>query len=114
MANKMREKCDVADNLSVFRDRLRQLIDEHGFTYADVEFYTGIAAPTISRYLGAQRLPDIEYLLVLCKYFNVSADWMLGLSSDADDPDVPEVVSLYNRAKPDDKAVVDMVLKKYK
>lgn len=114
MASEMKAKYDVEDNLAIFRDRLRQSIDSRGYTFADVEFYTGIAAPTISRYLGALRLPDTRYLLVLCKHFGVSADWLLGLSDSRREDELPEVAVLYNRAKPDDKAVVDMILKKYK
>lgn len=114
MASEMKAKYEVEDNLKKFRERLRELVDARGYTYADVEFYTGIAAPTISRYIGAQRLPDSKYLLVLCKHFNVSADWLLGLDNEARGSSLPEVAELYNKAKADDKAVIDMILKKYK
>lgn len=114
MASAQKPRYEIDGNIETFRQRLRQLIDSHGYTYADVEFYTGITSATISRYLSAQRLPDMKYLLVFCKLFGVSADWLMGLNDEKPDAEVPELVFLYNRASADDKAVIEAVLKKYR
>ena len=105
---------DVSQNLDTFGVRLRQLLEEHGYSLADVAFSTGVASATLSRYLSNQRVPDLRIVLMLCKFFNVSSDWLCGLTNEASASDVPEIVKLYNRATSDDKEVVNTVLKKYK
>lgn len=114
MASTPKPRYELEVNIETFRKRLRELIDSHGYTYADVEFYTGITSATVSRYLSAQRLPDMKYILVFCKHFGVSSDWLMGLNDEKPDSNTPELLFLYNRASLDDKAVVDTVLKKYR
>lgn len=109
-----KKRYDVSENTEAFRKRFKELLNSHGYTYADVEYYTGITNATVCRYVTAQRLPAMESLLVLCKHFGVSADWLMGLDDDEKAKDVPELVSLYNRASKDDRAVIDMILSKYK
>lgn len=109
-----KKRYDVSENTELFRQRFKELLNSHGYTYADVEYYTGITNATVCRYVTAQRLPAMESLLVLCKHFGVSADWLMGLNDDMNEHDVPELVHLYNRASKDDKAVIDMILAKYK
>ncbi len=108
------KRYDVNGNAEVFRQRLKQLLDSHGYTYADVEYYTGITNATICRYITSKRLPAMESLLILCKHFGVSSDWLMGLSEDSKEGEVPELLRLYNMASKDDKDIVDMILKKYK
>lgn len=114
MASTMNVRYDIDDNLKTFRDRLRELIEGHGYQLIDIAFNTGISSSALSRYLSAQRLPDMKYVLVLCRFFGVSADWLLGISETTPKNETPELVRLYNCASQDDKAVVDAVLKKYK
>lgn len=109
-----KKRYDVSENTELFRQRFKELLNSHGYTYADVEYYTGITNATVCRYVTAQRLPAMESLLVLCKHFGVSADWLMGLNDEMKEHDVPELVHLYNRASKDDKAVIDMILAKYK
>lgn len=114
MASPMNSRYDLTENVKMFRERLRECVEGRGYSLIDISFQTGISSSTISRYLSAQRLPDMKYVLVLCRFFNVSADWMLGMNDESKGRDTPELVELYNRASKDDKAVVDMVLQKYK
>lgn len=41
----------------------------------------GIAQTTYSQYELYKRPMPIEYLVALCKYYHVSADYMLGLTN---------------------------------
>ena len=83
-------------------------------TQADVAFETGVSKPTISRYLAGARLPDLRCITALCKFLGVSADWMLGLSDETPVGEDERISVLYRRASDDDKAIIDMILKKYK
>ena len=50
-------------------------------------------------------------------YFGVSVDWLLGLSNDryeALPAEVREFATLYALASPDDRTIVETVLKKYR
>ena len=53
----------------------------------------------------------------LARYFGVSVDWLLGLSNDryeAVPSEVREFATLYALASPDDRTIVETVLKKYR
>lgn len=101
----------------VFSQRLLELIESRGKTPSAVGYAVGITPATMSRYISNTRYPDLRYVIRLCKYFNVSLEWILGLSDDkfdAEGPEVTELVNLYSLASEDDRAVVQAVLAKYK
>ena len=62
--------------------RLRDVREDSDLKQKDVAEILGIAQTVYSRYeRGYQSLP-IDYLVKLCEYYNVSADYLLGLSDD--------------------------------
>jgi len=63
------------------QEKLRDLRAEKGFTLEQLSAETGIAPSTLGKY-ESDEYKDIShsYLLVLAKYYHVSADWLLGLS----------------------------------
>ena len=73
-----------------------------------------------SFYIGAAILiyePELKYVVRLARYFGVSVDWLLGLSNDryeALPAEVREFATLYALASPDDRTIVETVLKKYR
>ena len=72
---------------------------------------------TLSRYLQGVREPELKYVVRLARYFGVSVDWLLGLSNDryeAVPSEVREFATLYALASPDDRTIVETVLKKYR
>lgn len=72
---------------------------------------------TLSRYLQGVREPELKYVVRLARYFGVSVDWLLGLSNDryeAVPTEVREFATLYALASPDDRTIVETVLKKYR
>lgn len=62
-------------------ERLQQLLDEREQTQMDLSFATQIAASQINRWCRGASTPSPDFVVVLCRYFDVSADWLLGLSS---------------------------------
>jgi transcriptional regulator with XRE-family HTH domain len=61
-------------------DRLKQLREEKGYTQEYIAEYLGVKQQTYSRYENNVSEPDIETIHKLVKLFNVSADYLLGLS----------------------------------
>lgn len=60
--------------------RMRNLREDSDKTQQQIADYLGTSQTMYARYeRGANELP-IHHLLALCKYYNVSADYMLGLS----------------------------------
>lgn len=62
--------------------RIRNLRQDSDYTQEYVAHYLGTSQTMYARYeRGANELP-IRHLIALCKLYNVSADYILGLSQD--------------------------------
>ncbi len=62
--------------------RMRDLREDSDYTQEYVAHFLGTSQTMYARYeRGANELP-IHHLLSLCKLYNVSADYFLGLSND--------------------------------
>ena len=60
--------------------RMRDLREDHDKTQQEIADVLGTSQTMYARYeRGANELP-IRHLLTLCKYYKVSADYILGLS----------------------------------
>jgi len=58
---------------------MRDLREDHDMTQADIAKVLGTTQQVYSRYeKGINEMP-IRHLITLCKLYNVSADYMLGL-----------------------------------
>ena len=102
---------------SYFKENLKRLIDSRAMTTKDLSEDMNITPATLSRYLSGNRKPDLPYVVRIAEYFNVSIDWLLGISGDKFEvlpKDIQEVVELYSLATSDDRAVVQAVLNKYR
>ena len=59
--------------------RIRDLREDHDKTQQEIAEVLGTSQTMYARYeRGANELP-IHHLLTLCRYYNVSADYILGL-----------------------------------
>lgn len=65
---------------TIFAFRLRQLMQEKKVTCRKLGNVVKTSYASISNYRSGRCEPDIEMIVGICKYFNVSADWLLGLS----------------------------------
>ena len=64
--------------------RMRDLREDSDKTQRELAAYLGTSQTMYARYeRGANELP-IHHLVALCKYYKVSADYLLGLTNDID------------------------------
>lgn len=60
---------------------LRDLREDNDLTQKEIAEYLGTSQTMYARYeRGANELP-VRHLISLCKYYNVSADYLLGFTS---------------------------------
>ena len=63
----------------IYIKRIRDLREDHDKTQQEIAEILGTSQTMYARYeRGANEMP-IRHLIVLCKYYNVSADYILGL-----------------------------------
>jgi len=65
-----------------FSDKLRTLIEEKDYTQKRVATDLNIAPSTMGGYVQGSSEPDFETVRRLAKYFDVSADYLLGIPAD--------------------------------
>lgn len=65
-----------------FAEILKDLLTEQEKTIKDLSVEAHIPYTTICGWLKAGRLPDYNALIKLAKYFNVTADFLLGKEND--------------------------------
>ena len=64
-----------------YAERMRNLREDNDLSQKKVADMLGVAQTTYSQYELEKRPMPIDYLIALCKFYNVSADYMLGLSN---------------------------------
>ena len=63
---------------------IRDLREDHDLTQQQVADILGTSQTMYARYeRGANEMP-IHHLVTLCRFYNVSADYILGLTDDKD------------------------------
>lgn len=68
--------------MPTYMDKLRGLREDNDLTQAQIADLLGTSQTMYARYeRGANELP-IRHLMILCKFYNVSADYLLGTSPD--------------------------------
>ena len=66
----------------VYIKRIRDLREDHDKTQKEIADILGTSQTMYARYeRGANELP-LHHLIMLCKYYNVSADYILGLTDE--------------------------------
>ena len=73
--------------------RLKQLREEKRLTQKELAFELSIGSKTISDYERESSSPDNDTLMIIAKFFNVSADYLLGLSDERIPPTPKEKLS---------------------
>ena len=64
-----------------YAERIRELRQDNDYTQQKIAYILGVAQTTYSQYELEKRPMPIEYLVALCKFYNVSADYILGLTN---------------------------------
>ena len=68
----------------VDRARLKEIRKDHGDTQESLGKKLGVSTPAVSKWEQGLTDPTLETLLQICRLYDVSSDFLLGLS--ADDP----------------------------
>ena len=69
-------------DLEKFSYRLTVLLDENNMKQTELAKKVGISNVTICRYLTAEIIPRLDVVIKIASLFNVSVDYLLGLSND--------------------------------
>lgn len=89
-----------------FSIRLENLLEEENMTQRQLALDLHIASSTINGYVKNHREPDFKMLIRLARYFNVSTDYLLGLSPEKKPPlsslrsDHTKLLNLYDSLVP--------------
>lgn len=101
---------------SVFRSNMQALVDSHGKSITSMAYDLNISPPTLSRYISGARKPDVDCLIKISSYFNVSVDWLLGIGGEKSEvfsADVRSIITAYSSANENEKRIVRAVLQNY-
>ena len=80
--------------MTVFATRLRDARIKSKITQKAAAQYLGIYESSYQYYEYGKREPNFDTVTKLCRYFNVSADYLLGLTDEPTSPILEEVKRL--------------------
>lgn len=99
----------------MFDDRLKNLRKEQGYTMKQMAKIFNIPYTTYVKYENNQREPNSEFLILVARYFNITCDFLLGITNkrrtltDINDDD-NLVISKYFLIDEHGKKIVDYVI----
>lgn len=65
--------------MKTYIDRIRELREDNDKTQKEIASYLGTTQQVYSRYEKGENEIPIRHIISLCKYYHVSADYILGL-----------------------------------
>ena len=65
---------------NIFMHRIKELRLEKKLNQTDLARICSVEQSCVSKWERGITLPSIDTIIVLCKYFNVSSDYLIGLS----------------------------------
>lgn len=91
-----------------FGTRLENLLEERNLSQKQLSTELHIAPSTLNGYLRREREPDFTTLIKLAMYFNVSTDYLLGITtlrspknqSESYNDEEGDLISIYRLLKP--------------
>lgn len=66
--------------MKIYASRIAELRKELNLSQKNLGELLGVSGACVNRWEKGLRTPGAEYIIVLCKTFNCSADYLLGLS----------------------------------
>ena len=66
-------------NNKVIGERIKELRSEYSLSQAKLGEFLTVSQDTVSLWENSKALPTVEYIILMCKIFDVSADYLLGL-----------------------------------
>ncbi len=93
--------------MSNFGEILKDLREDKNITQEIVAKYLKVSRATISKYESGNRSPDHDTIKLIAKYFNVTTDYLFGLTKIPNiNETISEDVSYYGAADKDLKAIL--------
>lgn len=83
----------ICEVIAVLGERLSEIRKDHGNTQADLAERLGVSLFTIRAWEQEKSSPSHEMLVAICRLYNVSSDYLLGLS------DLDPAYSLHRRTR---------------
>lgn len=65
-----------------YYQRLRDLREDRDLKQSDISAFLGMKQPQYNRYETGMRELPLHHLIALCRFYNVSADYILGLTDE--------------------------------
>ncbi len=109
--------------------RLKELREQKNLTQAQLSKFLNISASTIGMYEQGRRFPDENLLKHISQYFNVSIDYLLGLTNIPNiiddyiqksntnsyhiNDDEQTLIKKYRQLKAEDKQIIDTMLERF-
>lgn len=87
---------------------LFKTLKNKGLKQKDLADYIGVNQSVTTNWKNRGNNPPAEYLINICEFLNISIYELLG----AESPN--ELERLYNKLEPQDKAIVDNILDRYR
>lgn len=69
------------ESLTTFYMRIQGIREDADMSQQQVANILRVSRDAYGRYERAERIPPVDFLLSFCNYFNVSADYILGMSN---------------------------------
>ena len=66
--------------MNIFAIRLKELRTEKGLTLKQLSASLGMPLMTYANYEQGKREPSLDTLRLLCRFYDVTSDYLLGLS----------------------------------
>ena len=67
--------------MKTYVDRIRELREDRDKTQSEIARYLGTTQQVYSRYEKGENEMPVRHIVALCRYYKVSADYILGLSN---------------------------------
>ena len=83
----------------VFPTRLKKAREYSGLSPNEAATYLKIGQSTYRNYEAGHRKPDIEMIALLSRLFDVTSDWLIGLTSDSGIDSLRQVIEDREREK---------------
>ena len=93
-----------------FGNRLRKLRNQNGLSQKEVAIAISVSVNAISQYETNKRFPEPDVLVHLCKYYKISADYLLGLTEQQRSPQTTGEV-LENTLSREQHVILDELIK---
>lgn len=60
-------------------ERIKELREENNLTQVEFCKKINVSQPTVARWESGERVPTLEFLIILAKFFKCSIDYLVGL-----------------------------------